>query len=323
MSEKQFSDLPIVDAHEDIAYHIIHHKRDFEDSNYPCQITLHWLLRGKIKLVFNTVFTHPQHRKGSAYDDAMHQLDVYDSIYERHGEYVMPIKNLSDLSELLHSSKIGFLTMIEGAEPIESPEQLETFYDRGVRMISLSWNNPNIYASGHEGNHGVTRLGRHLLEGMNRLGITLDLSHLNEKGFWDAIGLTSLIPVATHSGARAIRNHPRNLWDEQLKAIADRGGVVGVVFYGPFLSDGKATIDDIFKHIDYMVSLIGDDHVGIGSDLDGGPMEAFPPEIGTVADLPRLAKFLAKKGYRYETIKKIMGGNFLRVLNKNLALTNE
>lgn len=323
MSERQLRDLFIVDAHEDIAYHLIRHKRDFTDPCYPCQITLPWLLRGQIKLVFNTVFTHPEHRERSAYDEAMHQLDVYDSIYERHGEFVTPIKSLSNLSELHRSSTIGFLTMMEGAEPIESPERLDRFYKRGVRVISLSWNNPNIYASGHESNQGVTRLGRLLIEEMNELGLTLDLSHLNENGFWDAIGLTNLIPVATHSNARAIRNHPRNLWNEQLKAIADRGGVVGVVFYGPFLSEGKATLEDIFKHIDHMVSIIGDDHVGIGSDLDGGAMEAFPSEIGTVADLPKLAEFLAEKGYGHETIRKIMGGNFLRVLRKNLAFTSD
>ena len=155
---------------------------------------------------------------------------------------------------------------------------------------------------------------------MNELGITLDLSHLNEKCFWESIELTTLIPIATHSNARALTDHPRNLKDEQLKAISDRGGVTGIVLYDYFLKtgDNKPMLEDVFLHMDYIINLCGEDHVGIGSDMDGAKIEDFPENLKTVADLSKIGDLLLQKGYSVNRVEKIMSGNFLRVLKQNL-----
>lgn len=314
-------DIFIVDAHQDIAYHLTHFKRDFVEPKVQCQITLPWLREAGVRLVFNTIFIHPRHKPSKSFENAMLQLDTYDKIYSSYPHDIRQIKETSDLITLHHNNSIGFLTLMEGADPLKSPEDLEMFYQRGVRIIGPAWNNMNLYASGPDTENGITSLGFELLEKMNKLGITLDLSHLNIKCFWEAIEKTRLIPIATHSNSRALRDHPRNLYDDQLKAIAERGGVVGLVLYGPFLktSSKKATLTDLFAHADHIINLIGEDHVGIGTDLDGAEVSAFPPEIKTIADLPKIVELFLREGYSEERVKKIMGENFLRVLKKNLT----
>ena len=155
---------------------------------------------------------------------------------------------------------------------------------------------------------------------MNDLGIILDLSHLNERCFWEAIEACETVPIASHSNARSLTDHPRNLKDDQLLAISESGGVIGLVLYNHFLKTGggNPSLEDVFAHADYIINLCGEDHVGIGSDLDGADINDFPEDIRTVADLPKIAEFLLKKGYSEERVRKIMGGNFLRVLKGNL-----
>ena len=155
---------------------------------------------------------------------------------------------------------------------------------------------------------------------MNALGITLDLSHLNERCFWESVELTELVPVATHSNSRALVDHPRNLRDEQLRAISERGGVTGVVFYGKFLRQKKgcATLEDIYAHIDHIISVCGEDHVGVGTDMDGAPIKDFPEKMRCISELPALPEYLLGKGYPRRTVEKIMGMNFLRVIETNL-----
>ena len=312
--------LFIVDAHEDIAYHLSYFNRDFINPTIPCMITLPWLKEGGVRLAFNTVFVPPNYKPYRTTETALRQLSIYDRMYEEHSDDIVQIKNYSDVVRLKKDSRIGFLTLMEGADPVEGPEKLEYFYEKGVRIIGLSWNDRNRYASGHNTDSGLTEEGVELIKRMNELGIILDLSHLNEHCFWKAIELTSLVPIASHSNARSLTDHPRNLRDDQLRAISERGGVIGIVLYNKFLKtgSGKPTFEDIFAHADYMVNLCGEDYVGIGSDLDGGDIRDFPADIRTVADLPKIAEFFIKKGYSEERVRKIMGGNFLRVLRKNL-----
>lgn len=314
-------DLFILDAHEDIAFHLNYFGRDFVNPESPCMITLPWLKEGNVKLVFNTIFVHPKHKPEKTLESARAQFDTYDRIYREHPDEVFQIKTSGDLDGIERSGRIGFLTLMEGADPVESPEKLAEFYDRGVRIIGLSWNDRNIYASGNDTEEGLSEEGRKLIEEMNGLSITLDLSHVNERGFREAIGLTELIPIASHSNARAVTDHPRNLRDEQIAAIAERGGVVGLVLYNQFLKtgEGPTTLEDFFAHADHMVRLVGEDHVGIGSDMDGARIEDFPEGLRKISDLPKIAGFFFEKGYSEERIKKIMGGNFLRVMRANLA----
>lgn len=310
-----------VDAHEDIAFHLDYFNRDFINPDKPCMITLPWLKEGGVRLVFNTIFVHPKHRPQKTREKAYQQMDIYDRLYSTYSSDVKQIRNLGDLKKIEKGKKIGFFTLMEGADPLYSLEDLETFNSRGVMMVGPSWNNENKYASGPETTNGLTLAGQRLLNKMNDLGIMLDLSHLNEKCFWDTIDLTDLIPVASHSNARAITEHPRNLKDDQLLAISDKGGVTGVVFYNTFLKTGdhRSTLEDVFLHIDYMVNLCGEDHVGIGTDMDGAKISEFPRELNRISLLPQVSKYLLNKGYSEQRVRKIMGGNFLRVLKENLS----
>ena len=309
-----------IDAHQDIAFHIRHYKRDFENPETPCMITLPGLRESGARVVFNTIFIHPKHKPGASVTEAMAQLDIYDGIYREHSESVFQIKSRGDIDRLGEEEKIGFFTLMEGADPVLNPEHLLEYQKRGVRAVGLSWNNKNIYASGPESDEGLSGQGEELLRQMNALGITLDLSHLNERCFWESVELTELIPVATHSNSRALVDHPRNLRDEQLRAISERDGVIGVVFYGPFLRKGQglATLEDIYAHIDHIISVCGEDHVGVGTDMDGAPIKDFPKEMRHISELRTLPDYLLGKGYPSGVVEKVMGMNFLRVIKTNL-----
>ncbi|MYC39644.1 MAG: hypothetical protein F4X55_01295 [Candidatus Dadabacteria bacterium] len=309
-----------VDAHQDIAFHVRHYKRDFENPEVPCMITLPGLRQSGVRVVFNTVFIHPKHKPEGSVAEAMAQLDTYDDIYCEYSESVFQIKNRRDIERLGEEEKIGFFTLMEGADPVLNPEHILEYHERGVRAVGLSWNNRNIYASGPESDEGLSEQGKELLRQMNALGITLDLSHLNERCFWESVELTELIPVATHSNSRVLVDHPRNLRDEQLRAISERGGVTGVVFYGKFLRKGQglATLEDIYAHIDHIINVCGEDHVGMGTDMDGAPIKDFPEEMRHIAELRTLPDYLLGKGYSRGVVEKIMGTNFLRVIKTNL-----
>jgi membrane dipeptidase len=291
-------------------------------------ITLPWLLQGNIKLVFNTIFVPTEFKPHKTVDVAFQQLSIYDRIYEKHKDNIFQIKNASNLVSLEKDSRIGFLTLMEGADPIQKPKELNDFYERGIRIIGLAWNDQNQFASGNNTDSGLTENGKELIKRMDEFKITLDLSHLNERCFWEALEICKTIPIASHSNARSLTDHPRNLKDDQLRAISERGGVIGLVLYNHFLKTAnenptcgeqiQTTLEDIFAHADYIINLCGENHVGIGSDLDGAGVEDFPKEIRTVADLPRVGDFFLKKGYTEERVRKIMNGNFLRVLRQNL-----
>lgn len=310
----------IIDAHEDIAFHLNYFKRSFVDPNVPSMITLPGLVEGNVKLVFNTIFVPPKQKPHNTLKSALEQIETYEKLYLEYKHDIYQVTAAGQLENLNENQKIGFLTLMEGADPIGEPDDLEMFCDKGVRVIGLSWNDKNHYASGNDTEDGLSEKGRALIAKMNSLGVTLDLSHLNEKCFWDSIELTELIPIATHSNARALTDHPRNLSNDQLKAISSRGGVVGIVLYNPFLKTGdkEVTLEDVFAHADYMIGVMGEDHVGIGSDMDGARIQDFPEELRSIDKLQSIAQFFVSKGYSEERVEKITSRNFLRVMRKNL-----
>ena len=224
--------------------------------------------------------------------------------------------------------RAGTVTAIvhmEGAEPI-APDlsNLEQWYERGLRSIGLVWSRPNAFAEGvpfrfpspPDTGPGLTDAGRALVQACNRLGILVDLSHLNEAGFWEVAALSDRPLVATHSNAHALSPSSRNLTDAQLHAIRDSGGVVGVNFAVGFLradgaNDPTTPISEIVRHVDYFVQQMGVDHVGFGSDFDGA---LISEELGGAAGLPKLVAALREAGYDDEAVAKITHENWLRVL---------
>jgi membrane dipeptidase len=255
---------------------------------------------------------------------------------------------------------------IEGGHAIEdSLHTLRMFYKLGVRYMTLTHTNTNDWAdsegdlnnSSVKHHNGLTDFGREVVREMNRIGMMIDISHVADKTFYDVIATTRAPVIASHSSARAIANHPRNMSDDMLRALAKNGGVVMVNFYDGFLDPRKAelalrsrTLEDELKvkypndpkrvqgeidawrkandpgktplsvlmdHIDHIAKVAGIDHIGIGSDFDGVPFTGLPVGMEDISKLPTLTYELMKRGYSDANIKKFLGENLLRVMSAN------
>jgi membrane dipeptidase len=248
---------------------------------------------------------------------------IADELFETLCE--LPVGRAETVADF-REGEVTAIVHLEGAEPI-APDlsNLEEWRARGLRSIGLVWSRPNAFAEGvpfrfpasPDTGPGLTAAGRQLVAACNRLGILVDLSHLNEAGFWDVQRISDAPLVATHSNAHALCAATRNLTDEQLDAIHDSGGVVGVNFAVGFLredghNDAGTPITEIVRHVDYLAERMGIDHVAFGSDFDGALM---PEELGGVAGLPKLVAALGAAGYDDDAVAKITHGNWLRVLD--------
>lgn len=213
------------------------------------------------------------------------------------------------------------LLTIEGGEAFgNNPSNVERFARLGVRAAALVWNNENLLAHPAVGgsSQGLTPFGREVVRRMRQCRMAVDVSHLNERGFWDLMD-GDVPPMASHSCARALCDHPRNLTDSQLHALFCAGGYVGVNFYPVFLSpSGQASIDTVIDHIVYMCDLGGERCVGLGSDFDG--IERYPCGLRTAGDLPALFDRMRQRGFDQALIENIAGQNFARYLQESLSL---
>lgn len=236
-------------------------------------------------------------------------------------------RSVADIRAAMAAGAIAPVLHIEGAEAIDREFQmLDVLHAAGLRSLGPVWSRPTIFAHGvpfrfpssPDIGPGLTDLGRELVRRCNALKIMLDLSHLNEQGFWDIAKLSDAPLVATHSNAHAICPHSRNLTDKQLAAIKVSGGMVGVNFAVSFLrADGRRNPDTplsvVVDHIEHLITHLGEDHVGIGSDFDGA---AIPVDIDSAAGLPNLINAMRARGYGEALITKICSGNWLRVLER-------
>lgn len=237
------------------------------------------------------------------------------------------VRNITELKNSIVKKQMAAIFHIEGAEAIDQDlNSLEVLYQAGLRSLGIVWSRPNIFANGvpfafpNNPNigDGLTELGKELVKECNRLGIMIDLSHLNAKGFWDVAKLSNAPLVATHSNVHAICSSPRNLLDDQLEAIRESDGMVGLNFAVSFLwPDGTKELDMplevMVRHIDYLVNKLGIDKVGFGSDFDGANITN---RIKDVSGLPNLLKALNDAGYDKDSLEKIAYKNWLRVLDK-------
>jgi membrane dipeptidase len=240
---------------------------------------------------------------------------------------VKVVRTADELAACLRDGVMAAILHFEGAEPIDADlYALDVFYQAGLRSLGPVWSRPTIFAEGvpfrfphsPDTGPGLTDAGRELIRACNRLGIMVDLSHLNEKGFWDVAALSDAPLVATHSNVHAICPSPRNLTDRQLDAIRESDGMVGLNFHIGFLRpDGNSKLDAplelMVQHIDYLVERLGIERVGFGSDFDGAKM---PATIGDASGLPKLIAALREHGYDDAALRKLGHENWLRVLRK-------
>jgi membrane dipeptidase len=236
----------------------------------------------------------------------------------------------NEIEKLTGEGKSVGVPTIEGAYSLEkynAVELLEQYYDLGIRAVALCWSNSNSLGEGVNGKYvdgtlskgGLTELGIKVVEEMNKLGMIVDVSHMNEETFWGVVNVTKAPIMASHSNAKGLYEHVRNLTDEQIVAIAKTNGVVQQNFYAGFLGpEGEQNLKKLVDHIDYVINLVGADHVGLGSDFDGGGM---PEDIPNASFYYRIKEELAKRGYEESVIEKILGKNTLRVMREVQSLS--
>ncbi len=263
-----------------------------------------------------------------AHQSALEMIDLLDKIERDSGGKFKIVTSSPDLEYCLENEIMAAVLHLEGAEPIlPSLENLAMFYEKGMRSLGITWSRQNKfgygvpfqYPSSPDTGPGLTEEGKDLVKACNELGILIDLAHLNEKGFWDTASLSTAPLVSSHTAACALIPKSRNLTDEQLKAVAETNGVVGVIFSVNDLDGGRrpkkdASILSIIHHIRYIADLIGPEHVAFGSDLDG---TIIPSELGSVSGFPALIQLLTKAGFSPSDLEKICYKNWVRVLKES------
>jgi membrane dipeptidase len=323
----------IVDAHLDLAYNVTRGRDVTKPAreqpvleNKIATVGLPDLRAGKVGLICATIFCEPvsdedphgYRNAQEAHRAALVQIEWYQKQSTEGELRMVPAHGLKGrVTNGLHA-----ILLLEGADPIRTIEDVKHFFDAGVRIVGMAWKGTR-YAGGTAAPGPLTRDGIELVRELDHFGIIHDASHLAEESFWQLLELTSGPIIASHSNCRAIVGedpHGRHLTDEMIRAIAKRGGVIGINFFDKFLlphnqyGKRRAMLGDVVTHIKHICDLTGStNHVGLGTDMDGGlGREQIPIEIETSADLPRVAEALHAAGFSGEQTDQIMGGNWLR-----------
>ncbi|MSV35227.1 MAG: membrane dipeptidase [Bryobacterales bacterium] len=284
------------------------------------------LREGGVGAVFFAAYVAGNYGLGErAYTRAGQVIDIIRrDIVERYPDDFVLATTAAQIEAAHKQGKIAALIGIEGGHAIQdSLDKLREFYGKGVRYMTLTHSNTNNWAdsSGDQKNatmrhhSGLTDFGKDVVREMNRLGMMVDISHVADKTFFDTMEVSKAPLIASHSSSRALANVPRNLTDEMIIALAKKGGVVQVNFYCEFLTTAtppRATTKDVVEHIDHIRKIAGIGAVGIGSDFDG--IDCVPVGLEDVSKFPSLTRALLERGYSAEDVRKIYGGNFLRVM---------
>ena len=362
----------IIDTHADTTQRLL--DENFDMANPPAgdtgNLDFAKAKAGNLGAEFFSIWVEPTQFKGQY---AHRTLDLIDAVYQqaaKHPDKMVMVFTTTGLEFAHREHKLAALMGIEGGHSIENDIRLlRDYYHLGVRYMTLTWSNTNEWADSSgdiddpsvQHHNGLTDFGKQVVQEMNRLGMIVDISHVSDKTFYDTLLVSRAPVIASHSSARALTNHPRNMTDDMLRAIARKGGVVMVNYYSAFVDenwrkayeaqakDRKAAIDavaekykdadpvtryretdkvakewaakiprppfsDIIDHIDHVAKIAGIDHVGLGSDFDGTP--SMPEGMDSAADLPKITEGLLKRGYTAAQIRKILGGNFMRVFRQ-------
>jgi len=332
-------DALVVDQHADIQMDIVTRRGRLE-SKVIERIHLPKLRKGGIDLVLMSTVAHFGYRAYPFFMDptlaAMQLIDCgYMDVADSPDQLAI-VRRPEEIMEAKQAGKIGFMLGMEGAEAVGTElSVLRNLYRLGVRVLTLTWHQRNMVAdgSGEPSDSGLSKFGRELVKEMNRIGMVIDVSHMGQTGFWDTIEMSRRPIVASHSNARLLCDHPRNLYDDQLKALAKKGGLVGICFCAPYIHKENATIHEVLDHIDHMANLIGVAHIALGPDwvdyaektvidcmepgsylAKGTSITTFAKGLENAAELPNLTIGLMDRGYSEAEIRGFLGMNFVRFL---------
>jgi len=311
----------VIDGHSDIPLDILYNRnripdivfaRNSGDNNTLRAKHIPVLNKGKVNIIFANLYSEliPE---GSLKQVMLELGDLFQQMDETGTILICSKKNLE---EVLSAGNMGFVLSLEGMEPLgKDLTLLKVFYRLGLRSAMLTWNRRNYFASGIDDTGGLSKLGREAVIEMEQMGIIVDISHLNEEGFWEVIRLAKKPVIASHSNARTLYDHPRNLTDAQIKAIVDTGGVIGLNGY--FTAEtNRASLQTYMDHLEYMLDLAGEDHVGLGLDFNGyfGAEFEVTPGLEDAGKIPDITQELVSRGYNEVVVHKLLGKNFLRIL---------
>lgn len=291
-------------------------EKDEQPLLYEIKVDARKMRQGRVDAVFMVAYIPQSTPADETYSKADRLLNTIITQAKGSGNR---ISVATSYAELCNNKRNGIPTVFLGIENgcalADNLDNIDYFYRLGVRYITLCHNGDNLLCDSAmqslDTHNGLSEFGRQVVLKMNAVGMMVDVSHVGEKSFWDTVALSTKPIIASHSCCKALRNHPRNLTDEQIRAIARSGGVVQICLYKHFLADTDvATVADAVRHIKHVVDLVGVDYVGIGSDFDGGGEIA-----GATSEnqLINITKALIKEGFDDDEISKILGGNLLRV----------
>ncbi|MCL5676552.1 MAG: dipeptidase [Firmicutes bacterium] len=309
----------VADTHADSIMAVVGGERRLIERSDKGHIDFPRLAEGGIDLQVLACFIEAEYKPERALAQALRMIDAIHREVEASGGQVVLALSAGDAERAAEQGKQAVMISLEGGEPIGLDlAVLRSLYRLGVRLVGLTWNQRNAIADGVgelRSRGGLTTFGVELVKEMNRLGMLVDVSHLSEAGFWDVLEVSSQPVIASHSNARALCDHPRNLTDEQIKALAKNGGVIGMNFFRGFVDRQaeRATLERVLDHIDHIANLVGPIHVGLGADFDGAD-----PVVGLedVTRVPAITAGLLQRGYKDEDVLAILGGNHLRLMRQ-------
>lgn len=310
----------VVDAHCDTLTAIMEQCRGLGEDSDKGQADLPRLIRGGVNVQFFAAFISPVYRS-SPLARAMEIIDRFYMELEANKQSIVQVLKYNDISAAMESGKLAAVLSVEGGEALSGSIQvLRNLYRLGVRSLTLTWNGRNELGDGvGEGGTGsrLTSFGEAVVKEMNSLGMLVDVSHLSDPGFWHVLKVSQAPVMASHSNCRSLCQHPRNLTDEQIKALAAAGGVLGINFYADFVCSQAPSLDRVVDHMVHIGNLAGTGCIGLGSDFDGA--DKLPPGLEDVSLLPGLTDKMAKRGFSNQEIEAILGKNFLGLMQKVLA----
>jgi membrane dipeptidase len=325
---------PVFDGHEDFITQAKRKKdtwpprpwhemgRDLLEESEEGHVDLPRAMRGGLGGCFTSIYLSDERAEMNAVGYAMAEMNDVFRVADRSDGHFRLCKTVADVKRAFADGAFASVFMFEGADPISwSLKELRVFYEAGLRCLAPTWSRSTIFAHGVSfggglPETGLTEVGRELIHECDRLGIILDVSHINPAGFWDLLAESKNPVVATHSSVKAISPHVRNLDDEQIRAIARKGGTIGINFANIFLRpdmrpDPDVDLDLIVRHFELVIDLVGDEHVSFGTDFDG---TAVPDVVKDATGLPVVLREMKARGWSDARLERICNGNFVRVM---------
>jgi membrane dipeptidase len=349
-----------IDSHIDTIQHVLTDRVDLANRLPNGHVDFPRMREGGVKAPFFALWVPVYYKGAEAVRRTLDLRDAMQSVLDAHPDQIELATGAGDIERIVKSKKIAAFLAIEGGHQIDDDlAVLRMYYRMGIRAMTLTHFKNNNWADSSTdkpAHNGLTPFGKEVVREMNRLGMLVDVSHVSDKTFYDAVAVSTKPVILSHSSSRALSDIPRNVTDDMLRALAKNGGVIGINFGEGFISQkdvaalhaaitsnasappdmvgkilddyaakeyradlaamkaGLATVPDVADHVDHIVKIAGIDHVGIGSDFDG--ITSPPKGLEDISKMPALVAVLLKRGYSEQDVKKILGGNYLRVIRE-------